>query len=217
MEAALIIIGIVAFVGILIGLSWYFDRKRSQAMEVVARNLNFAFNREGEAGVLMDWGHFHLFSHGHSRKVRNLLGGRANEIGVKIFDYRCTTGSGKNSHTWSQTVILFGSDKLDLPAFTLRPENLFHKIGGLFGCQDIDFPSHPGFSKRYLLRGRDEGLIRSVFTPEVLSFFENSSGLNAEGAQHHLLFYRMNKAINPDEIQALLAEGFRLFGLLKKV
>jgi len=44
-------------------------------------------------------------------------------------------------------------NKLKLPFFELKPENTFHKIGQVFGYQDIDFEAFPNFSKGYLLRG----------------------------------------------------------------
>jgi hypothetical protein len=64
-------------------------------------------------------------------------------------------------------VISFQSSLLSLPEFELRSENMFHKIGKAFGCQDINFESHPEFSKRYLLRGADEEAVRTFFTPEM--------------------------------------------------
>ncbi len=69
-----------------------------------------------------------------------------------------------------------------LPNFTLRPENLFHKIGQVFGYQDIDFDSHPEFSKRYLLKGENESEVRSTFSADTLAFYESDQKLSTEDA-----------------------------------
>jgi hypothetical protein len=66
----------------------------------------------------------------HSRSISNVFSGMFNDIPVMVMDYKYTTGGGKSSHTWQQTVLTFESDKLLLPSFFLRPENLFDKIGG---------------------------------------------------------------------------------------
>jgi hypothetical protein len=102
-----------------------------------------------------------------------------------------------------------------LPTFSLRPETIWHKIGGWFGHQDIDFESHPGFSRLYLLRGRDEEAIRRLFTAEVLAFYEGQSGLSTEGAGNRLVVYRHAKRIAPADTRSFLEEGFGVLGVFR--
>jgi len=104
-------------------------------------------------------------------RSKNIAYGRLDDVEVMLFDYAYTTGSGKNRSTHHQTVAFFQSDALDLPEFVARPEGLFDKIGQVFGYQDIDLPMHPEFSRRFILRGADEGRIRDAFTPEVARYF----------------------------------------------
>ena len=134
---------------------------------------------------------------------------------VFVFDYRYTTGGGNNSHTWRQTVILFESDQMQLPKFALRPENVFHKIGQVFGYQDIDFHSHPEFSKRYLLRGESEGDIREIFSSEVRSFYETDGKLSTEAAGKQLIHYRAGKRVDPEKLTDLIREGVKVLTLLR--
>ncbi len=57
--------------------------------------------------------------------------------------------------------------------FSFDSESFFHKIRNIIGYKDIDFDTHPNFSKNYLLNGEDENAIRNVFNEGVLYFFEN--------------------------------------------
>jgi len=192
------------------------EKKRVEAMQRAAREMGLAFAPKGDDATFGLLSGFHLFSHGHAKKITSLMLGEVSDMEVRIFDYTYTTGSGKNSHTFRQTVIAFRSPKLALPAFSLRPENLFHKIGALFGYQDIDFDTHPQFSKHYLLRGNDEEAIRSTFHDGVLEFFDENRGLCTEGSGPTLIFYRAAQQVEPEAIRSFMEEGFKVAGLFMK-
>jgi carbonic anhydrase len=104
-------------------------------------------------------------------------------------------------------VICFELDGLFLPAFSLRPENIWHKVRSWLGYQDIDFEGYPTFSARYLLRGADEEAIRAVFTDRILGFYEATAGLCTEGNEDRLLFYRQPVRVKPEDVRAFVEEG----------
>jgi len=213
----LIIFGAAAaFVVLIVVLSVRAERKRRDALRGAAQEMGLSFDEKGDDTLLDALGSFHLFSQGHSRRIRNVVHGVANEIDLKLFDYRYTTGGGRHAHTHTQTVLLFRCPELNLPAFALRPEHLFHKIGAVFGGQDIDFDEHPDFSASYLLRGEDEEAIRRIFDEEVLSFYGQSRGLSTEGAGQELVFYRASKRVKPAELSALMEEGFVVLSLFRR-
>ena len=114
-----------------------------------------------------------------------------------------------------QSVICFQSPQLNLPKFQLRPEHFFDKIGSKLGYQDIDFESHPTaveFSKKYLLRGKDEQTIRALFTDAVLTFFAaHPDKVCVEGSDDQLIWYQPGKIIEPEDIPAFMKEGFEVF------
>jgi hypothetical protein len=99
----------------------------------------------------------------------------------------------------------------------MRPEHFFHRIGSVLGYQDIDFESHPTaaeFSKKYLLRGKDEQTIRALFTDTVLTFFAaHPDKVLLEGSGDQLILYRDGKIIEPEDIPAFMKEGFEVFRL----
>jgi hypothetical protein len=211
----LVILGSVVVVGIIIYIVWYFNKKRTKVLKPVAESLNFTFSEKGEKSLMDSLSGFHLFSQGYSRRISNVLTGKFNLIPITVMDYKYTTGGGRSSHTWHQTVLAIESDKLQLPRFVLRPENLFDKIGSVFGKKDINFEMAPMFSKRYILRGDNEESIRSFFNVGVLEYYEQHLGLSTEGDGVKLIYYRTSKRIPPDKIQAFLQEGYDVFNLFK--
>ncbi len=132
-----------------------------------------------------------------------------------ISHHVCHLRNGESSDTSTQTVILFQPSLLRLPSFTLRPKNLFHKIGRVFGYQDINFDSHPAFSKQCLLRGTDEEAVRNIFTDELLAYYDECKDLSTEGDGDKLMFYRADDKVPPQDMRPFLEEGFGIFSLVK--
>lgn len=215
MEIALIITGIITVTGLIIWGVWFYEKKRSEALKLIANAMNFSFLRKGDDSLINAHDNFNLFSKGRSKKAANVMNGRANDMDITIMDYQYTTGNGKNSHIWSQSLVIVQSNLLQLPAFALSPENFFHKIGSIFGYKDIDFASHPKFSKQYLLRGDDEEAIRNTFSDELLKFYEERKKLSTEGEADKFIFFKAGKRLAPKDIQAFLQEALNMLGHIK--
>jgi hypothetical protein len=212
----LIILGGIAAAAIVVYAVWYTNKQRQKALQRLAESMSFSFSEKGDGSEMAAMAGFHLFSQGYSRRVSNVLSGKFNDIPVTLMDYQYTTGGGKSSHTWKQTVLALESDKLLLPRFVLRPENLFDKIGSAFGHKDINFEAAPSFSKRYSLRGEDEESVRKLFNDWVFDYYEQHPGLSTEGDGRKLIYYRASKRVSPDRIQVFLQEGYDIFGLFKR-
>ena len=213
---AFLFFGVVIALGILtVYLAHRAEVKRTEELRQVADDMGFEFHPAPGEGLLGRYPGFHLFSQGHSRRARNLLRGQAGGLEVAVFDYSYVTGSGKHRTTWRQTVVAFEIDGAELPTFALRPEGMFHKIGQWFGYHDIDFESHPGFSKSYLLRGQNEEAVRELFTDNVLEHYERVAGVCTEGSGHRLVYYRAQQRIKPDEARRVLEEGFEVLALFR--
>src|SRR5262249_59859928 len=111
--------------------------------------LGFHFLPNGDGLTLEQLAHFQLFSQGTSRKIRNLMQGKAEQLEVKVFDYEYALGSGESLETPAQSVVCFCAPDLSLPSFSLRPRTLLQKIAAFFGYQHIEFGGHPEFSLHY--------------------------------------------------------------------
>lgn len=210
---ALLALGGVAVVWLIVALARG-EGKRAEAMRMASQGLGFVFEPRGDVALFQASADLPLFRHGHSKKVRNVMTGRAGDAEVKLFDYRYTTGSGKQSHTWAQSVALFPAGR-GLPDFVLAPENVFHRIGQLFGYQDIDFEQNAEFSSRYLLRGRDETAIRAAFGDDRLAFLAGEPGWTIEVFNDFLAVYRAGKRCKPGEVQAFFSEAQRVWQALR--
>ena len=198
--------GAVVLVGAGIYLNRQWERKRSAALGDVALRMGFNFLQQIPEAQLEALGSFPLFKHGHSKRARNLMRGKSGGTELVLLDYQYTTGGGKNSHTWRQTVAVYPAGGGALPEFTLAPENILAKIGTLFGYQDIDFEASEEFSKHYLLRGPDETAIRSAFGMEALGYFAAHLGWSVESHGGALAVYRTSKRCAPEEIQSFVAD-----------
>ena len=211
----IILAGVAVLLIAVYGTTWYLGKRRAQALQALAAALSFTFTARGDDMLIGELSKFHLFSQGYRRRISNVLQGKFNLMPVTVMDYKYTTGGGKSSHTWVQTVLVFDSDKLQLPRFLLRPENLFDKIGSAFGYKDINFDNAPVFSKKYLLRGENEAAIRNTFNAGILQYYEQHPGLSTEADGKKLIYSRTSKVVPPDKIQAFLQEGYDAFGLFK--
>lgn len=211
----IIIGGVILFIvgGVLVGS--YFEKKRRENLLAAAEEMGLSYFPDGNPDLQSRMSRFGLFNTGHSKKLNNLILGDTDEVRIAIFDYSYTTGSGKNKSTSRQTIAALESDSLNpIPEFSMRPESMFHKIGGVFGMQDIDFDSHPEFSKMFLLKGPEETEIRSLFRPILLDFFEQKKGVCVEAGPGSLIFYRSRKKVPPEEIKVLLEEAYQVFGAI---
>jgi hypothetical protein len=211
--------GILAIIALLLVLYYIIQRrrqhKRSTDLKYQADSLGYSFSENGDPSWLGKINNFYLFSQGHSKKFSNVMTGIYSHAPVTVMDYRYTTGSGKNSSTKTQTVMLIESSKAAFPDFELRPENLFDKIGSAFGNKDIDFESYPKFSKQYLLKGSDEASIRSAFSDSVTIFFEGNPGLCVASNHGQFLFYRAGKLVKPADLSSFMQQGYDIYNLFK--
>jgi len=204
---ALVII-IVVFV-VPVFLMVRYEKKRTNQLARIASDLKLSFNPECRKTIFESIS-FGIFNYG---RVYNMMHGKVDNVEFAIFDHDYkTSGSGDNpGGTYKQTAIYFKSTNLNLPRFTLSPEDLWDKIGSVFGNQDIDFPTHPDFSKRFLLRGEDETKIRAIFTDKLLNFFNSQKKITVEGGGDQLVLYRDEKRIGPEEWQKFIDQGFQFF------
>jgi len=207
----LLAMGVVGF------LAYRAEQKRSEGLRRVAEEMGFEYAANGTAdGLRAHYPGFHLFTQGRKPDVRNLLRGKAGGLEVAIFDYSYVTGSGKSRRTWRQTVLAFEINDVDLPGFSLRPEMWFHKIGQWFGYKDIDFESHPKFSRMYLLRsGEKEDDVRALFNDHVLEYYESHPNVCTEGCGGRLVYYRAQERVKPADVRLFLEEGFEVLALFR--
>lgn len=210
MQFLIPVVFLAVIFSIMIALFFYNSKKekeRTFAMQQAAQQMGWSFAPVAQPGMIPYSGSFNLFNQGHSKSIYNMIYGQMNGAKAAVFDYRYTVGHGKNSHTYNQTVIYFETPKLQLPMFTLSPENFMHKLISALGYQDIDFGNRPEFSRCYLLRGQHEQEIRRAFTENILAFYEANQGLHTEGGGAQLFVYRLSYRVPPAQAGQYLQWG----------
>jgi len=210
----LVFIGFMIFIGLLIRKD---NKKRKEKMKKTALTLGLSYIDKAQDDFLSPLKTFKILSEGHSRKAYNLMQWKKQDINCSIFDYRYVSGAGQNTATYSQSVFLAQTDKLNITKFSMTPESIFNKIGDKLTKNDIDFDRYTNFSKKYHLKGKDEDAVRKVFTDEILQFFEHRKervSIEAEGDK--IVIYTRSKDIDPKDLAAFKDESLKIVTLFLK-
>ncbi len=210
MVAVFVILGILAIIGVVLGLVYLYEKKRTESLTTVAADLGLDFSPTENDGLLEKMQIFSLFNKGHSRKIKNIMKAETEATNLMIFDYQYTTGHGKNQHTHQQTVVAMESNSLGLPKFSMRPEGFFSKIGAALGMQDIDFDDHPEFSKSFVLKGENEAAIRKFFDAKLLDFLAARKKSYIESAPGVFIFVHRGRK-KPEQIKELMNDGYAVY------
>jgi hypothetical protein len=217
MEVVLIFGGVLLLIAMIIGGAWWFDKKRTEGLQQVAEEMGLEFRKDGDAELQQQLARFQLFNQGRARKLRNLVVGDSGDINISIFDYQYTTGSGKHQHTSAQTVVCLASPLLEIPPFTLRPESMFDKIGGVLGLQkDINFDQYPNFSRIYLLKSDNEAAVRELFHSELVASLEKNKRICIEATFGTVIIYNARQRKKPDQLKDLFSEALEFFNHLTR-
>lgn len=197
------------------------ERLRSEALADVllklsaseARAASLELSAEDSEGRCVRLQEFRVGGIGRQRKVRNVISGEWSGREILCCDYRYVVGHGKHQRSYSQTIMIMRLAR-PFPAFVMAPEGFFAKIAQAFGASDIDFLTHPGFSKSYVLKAKDEEEVRAAFSFDLLEYFERRGGLTLESHDGLVLFYRAKKRCKPERIDAFFEEGFEVLDAL---
>ena len=190
--------------------------KRQAELSDLAATLGLEIDPRHEEFHTAHLAEFHLFKQGSVAGIQSILSGTKKQVDIALIDFVFTTGSGNNSTTHRQSVIYLASPHLDLPQFLLRSEHFLDRIGAALGFNDIDFPENPDFSKRYLLKSKEEIQVRAAFTKDVLYYFESKKTINVEAVNDHLIVYRHDQQLEPGPYMDLLREGTDILELFSR-
>ena len=187
----------------------YREKKRTAALTTVAQSMGFMFLGEQWNGSALEpqqmlFENSVVFEKGWGQRCKNIMRGTFAGLQASIFDYSYITGRGRGARTWRQTVFAFSHD-LSLPAFDLKPETLMERLLDAFNHKDIDFDSHPEFSRRYFLRSPRQEKTKELFTPELLTYLQGlppEPKWHLQGNGQTLFIYIFNRRVDPEDISS---------------
>ena len=180
---------------------------RTLELEEAGRALQFTLLPHPPDDLLAALAALPLVGEGKRGQLTNVLRRTEGEATLTIADR--TGGRKKRAH--AETLALYRSPRVDVPPFALRPESALDRISATFGSQDIDFPDHPDFSARYLLRGDDEGAVRRAFTADVLNALERHPLCVLAGVGPRLAYLEPNYPVWPGALDAFVSRALALF------
>lgn len=157
-----------------------------------------------------------LFQIGSDRKVNHLFEVPFNQGEMIVFEYQYTYGGGDDDGIHRYHAVLIDSAALPTIQFLLEPKLFKHQIKAKLGLKstDINFEMYPDFSKRFFLQGEDEAAVRSLFSDDVIRWFENQ--IHSYQASLHpssLLLY-WGGALRFEGIEILKRDGVTLYDQL---
>ncbi len=217
-SSGIIVIGFfISIMGVLLFLTQKSKKKRIEVLKDKAMQLGFSFSKDIASDFIYGTKQFKLFKEGHSSKVHNVIEGRKSDVNFKIFDYIYGSGAGQSSASYAQTIFFVKIENINIPRFIMSPESIFNKIGDKLTKNDIDFERYLTFSKKYHLKGDEEDAIRSVFSDEILQFFEHRKkiiSLEADGDT--IIIYRRSKLVEPKDLVEFVDESLKMVQMFIK-
>ncbi len=185
MAPALIFLVIVLVV-IAIAVGFYLEHKRREFWRTLAKRYGLRYSH-GDPFALTDAHQFALFEQGHSKKVSNTLDGRLDGMGIILFDYQYTVGSGKHRQTYYYSGLM-----VDLPVHSaylhIRPENFWDRIAAAFGFDDIDF-EYDKFNRAFKVTGDDKKFAYDICHAAMMEYLLERPELCWEIRGRKLLLY----------------------------
>ena len=161
--------------------------RRQNVTRQLAEELSLNYSAKGAEDLaermktMLDWD--------DSVSLEHVCVGKTGDVKFWIGDlHLISTGEGSGT---VQTVAYFEDSKFNLPQFSLKVEGVFLTwLSELVGEEDIDFDSHPVFSKSYHLSGKPADAVRQLFQPPLLDFFSRRRGWEVRGEEKRLVVMR---------------------------
>ena len=192
--------------------------QRQIRLQDLAKENNYQFNSR----VVWDTVYLKTFKFFEIRPIErkyNCLSGvfKNSNASWEIADVTFNEGQAFTAETFNTTLMVITLNKT-IPPFTMEKEGvldiIFDKVMPFKGYKDIDFEMYPDFSKKFLLLGSNERKIRSVFTEEIIRFFEKNQTYHIESNGEALLLFNKIKLARTDETVAFIDYGKELVKLL---
>ena len=181
-----------------------YAKKRSQDLAAAAQQLGFTFMGNTWHGPILNHQFKTCLLQRTNGSFKNVMVGMSGGLQAIVFDYKYQAGKS----TITQTLACF-THNIQFPSFALKPEGIFDRIGDAIVHNDIDFDSHPEFSRRYVLKSPDEVNTRRFFTPAVLSYMEQifpEMKWNIETSGINLFVYRPGRTVSPADLATFLQQ-----------
>ena len=197
-----VVIGVIAF-------SMVAAAKRRKALAELAQRIGFTFEADAYDGdaAAERYDGFDPFGRGRARRASNVLRGRRGDAEFELFDYRFTTGSGKNKKTHRYGIVA-AHVPMHFTNLRIRPEGIFDKIVSRAGFDDINFESHE-FSARYHVACDDRQFAYQLIHAQAIEHLLRCPPLHWQ-LRGGVIVLRRTGAFKPEDMRRAIesVEGF---------
>jgi hypothetical protein len=207
----LIIPAVVLLVIGLIVLSLYTASKRRNALSALAQSMGWTFSADDMVGIPQRYGLFNCLNTGHSRHADNVMEGRFGDIDFRGFDYRYTTGSGKDESTHNLSAVI-AQAKYPLKQLFIRPEHFGDRVAGMLGFEDIDF-EWDEFNRAFYVKAADKEFAYDAINQKMMEFLMDNKGWTTQIAGMDMIVYT-GGVFSPEEFQSAIEFARVFLGLL---
>ncbi|MDP6636440.1 MAG: hypothetical protein QGG42_16185 [Phycisphaerae bacterium] len=205
MEPVFVIL-VVLLIGAGIAYAIYAAAKRRKLLGQWAQrnSLNFSPGKVYEMDSRFP--DFKCLHRGRSRHAFNIITGQLNEREIIAFDYRYTTGSGKNRQTHNFSAVIVTAPMPLKPLF-IRREGFFDKVTEFFGADDIDFESAE-FSRKFFVKSPDKKWAYDVIHQRMMEYLLSAPKFAIQFSANSIIAWR-KQTFTPTDFQSAfdLIEG----------
>ncbi|MBL7899388.1 MAG: SulP family inorganic anion transporter [Crocinitomicaceae bacterium] len=146
--------------------------------------------------------------------LENIISNSDSHVAFTTADITTQEGARTTTEFQNLTAVKISGLK-PLPKFYMMEETFIDKITNFLSDEDINFESHPVFSKNFILKGEDSVAVRKVFSEEILAFFEKHLDLMLISNGQDILLRSHYRFLKPAEIIRLNQKAQELFKLLE--
>ena len=175
---AFFIFAVIILVGVGIYVGFVLEKQRRDALSRFADSCGLSFSADDPFNLPGRLGHISTFNQGHSRRASNVLWGAYRDREFIAFDYKYTTGSGKNQHTYHLSACCHPLE-CRFPSLLIRHEGIFDKVADFLGFEDIDFESDE-FSRKFRVKSDDRKFAYDVCHPQMMEWLLGHQGWKFE-------------------------------------
>lgn len=180
---------------------------RQQRIKKIAANNGWMYTQEEQVDSI-ELLEFDFFRSRPIEYKMNVIGGEfeGSNVDWEISDITFDEGAMLSKEVYKTTVQLVHLNR-EIPSFVLEQEGIFDKIFDRvlsINSQDIDFVSHPIFSKKLKLTGEDEQAVRGLFTSDLIEFLESEEIYHIECNGNALIIFKSLRISNTGEIKNMV-------------
>jgi hypothetical protein len=199
-------VGIYSVVGLFAIYGVIANRMRGHMMKQFAGVLGYTYSDVGNITSVQG----SLFNIGYDKTIFDVIGGIDKDRPVRIFLYRYTVGSGRNSHTYDFTIFEIAFDG-EVPHILMYSNvNFFGLNIGEVQISSVEHVSLEGDFKKHFSVSVEKGFemeAYEIFTPDFMEeLVETSKKMNFEFFKNKLYIYVPNfidKKVDLDSMFAL--------------